>query len=349
MRDTTTVLRRENVLKRPKGLKTVLGGSTPLMLYVFSLASLITLLGSSNAFIVTVITDMLTWMGLASSLNIIMGFAGYVSFGHVVFMGIGGYMLALTLEYWLPGLASSLPVAAAVVGVVLGSLVSALLAGAVGAIVLRLRGVFFAIATIGLDLAVMYLFYMLPTLEGGGEIYISSVHIAGLRTVALTVWIIYMATILVMIMVKRSKLGIGLTALREDEDAAESLGVPTFRYKTIAFMLSAALTGAMGAAYVWRTMSVTPGDAFDLVYSIRMIVINVIGGLGTLLGPIVGGAIYYILYLLFTTSHGLTELADIIMGLLAIAFVLFLPKGIVGWLRSKRLSMGGAGVNTIIE
>ncbi len=319
---------------------------TPIALYAIMLVLLVLAL-SPDPFIVAVAADIMFWMGLAAALNIIMGFAGYVSFGHVVFMGLGGYTMALLMEYWLPGLADQNQLLVAALGVIAGAAFAAAVAASVGSIVLRLRGAFFAIATIGLDLTAMYLFYELPTREGGGEIYFS--HIPSLQTAALYTWIVLAASLAAMLVVKKSRLGMGLEAIREDEDAAESLGVPTARYKTIAFTLSAALAGAMGAVYAWRTLSVTPFDAFNLIYSVKMIVILVVGGMGTLLGPVAGTLIYYLIYLFLTTNPQLSPLADMVMGVLAIAIVMFAPRGLIGYLRLSKLVVAGRPVYKLLE
>ena len=300
-----------------------------------------------DLYVVNVANDLMMWIALAASLNIIMGFAGYVSFGHVVFVGLGGYVMAITMEMWLSGLASTNQALVAVIGVVLGSLAGAALAASIGAIVLRLRGAFFAIATIGLDLAVMYLMIMLPTEEGGGEIYFA--HIPRMETITWFTWAVFAISLIVMMIVRKSRLGMGLQAIREDEDAAESLGVPTAKYKTIAYTISGALAGAMGAVYAWRTMSVTPAEAFNLVVSIKMIVMVVVGGMGTILGPVVGGVIYYLIYLYLTTNPQLSPLADMVMGLLAILIVLFLPRGVIGYLRLLRIRIAGKPLHKILE
>lgn len=309
--------------------------------YAFIAAVLATILATGNAYLLNALNELMLWIGLAASLNIIMGFAGYVSFGHVVFMGIGGYVLAWLMQYGAPELAARSPLAAATLSMLLAAAAAAAVAGSIGAAVLRLRGAFFAIATIGLDLTAAYLAEMIPTEEGGGEIYLSASLAPGIKTLTLVIWLLGSVALLAQLLVKKSRLGAGLEAVREDEDAAAALGVPTARYKTIAFMISAALAAMLGAAYAWKTANVTPGDAFDLKYSIRMIVIDVIGGLGTLLGPIVGGALYYLTYLYLTTSSAtLSNAADIILGVVAILMVLFLPRGIIGTLRlrSRRLA-----------
>ena len=324
----------------------LLKSPTPLALYILT-AVMLVLSFHPDPYIVTIATDLMFWITLAISLNIIMGFAGYVSFGHVVFVGLGGYTMAILMEMALKGLADQNQLLAATLGVLAGAGLAAAIAGSIGAIVLRLRGVFFAIATIGLDLTAMYLFIMLPTAAGGGEIYFS--HIPTLTTIALYTWTVFAVSIIVMILVKKSRLGMGLEAIREDEDAAESLGVPTARYKTIAYIISGLLAGAMGAVYAWRTLSVTPAEAFDLIYSIKMIVIIVVGGMGTLLGPVVGGFIYYLLYLYFTTNPALSPIADMIMGLLAIIIILFLPRGVVGYVRLLKLRIAGRPLHKILE
>ncbi len=322
---------------------------TPLALYAVIAGLLAAVLLVGDPFRLVALMDLMMWIGLAAALNIIMGFAGYVSFGHVVFMGLGGYATLYFMEYLAPGFSAENPAAAAVAGMLLGAGLAAAVAAAVGAAVLRLRGAFFAIATIGLDLAVLNLMRMLPTEEGSGEIYLAGMRKPSLEAAALLTWAVFAATIAAMLLVRKSRLGMGLEAIREDEDAAESLGVPTFRYKTVAFVVSAALAALMGGVYAWRTMSVTPGEAFNLVYSIRMIVIDVIGGLGTLLGPLVGGALYYLLDLTLSTSESFKELTDIVMGLIAVGVVLFMPEGIVGRLRRLRVKVGGRPLFRLVE
>ncbi|MET1101667.1 MAG: branched-chain amino acid ABC transporter permease [Pyrodictiaceae archaeon] len=320
---------------------------TPVALYIIIVAMLLVGFFTANLYMKTVAMDLMFWITLAVSMNIIMGFTGYVSFGHVVFVGLGGYMMALLMEYWLRELADQNPLLVAVAGIVLGTLVSVAVAGSIGTVVLRLRGAFFAIATIGLDLTALYLFHELPTKEGGGEIYFS--HIPSLDTIYYLTWVVFAVSILSMIVLRKSRIGMGLEAIREDEDAAESLGVPTARYKTIAFMVSAALAGAMGAVYAWRTLSVTPAESFNLIYSVKMIVMVVVGGLGTLLGPVVGGIVYYLLYLYFTTTPALLAIADMIMGLLAILIILFVPRGIIGYLRLLRFKIVGMPIHKVLE
>ncbi len=320
---------------------------TPLAVYAI-MAVLLALAVSPDPFLSAVASDLAFWMGLAASLNIIMGFAGYVSFGHVVFMGLGGYTLALMMEYWLRPLADANQVLVAVLGIFGGAALAAAVAASVGSIVLRLRGAFFAIATIGLDLTAMYLFYELPTEEGGGEIYLS--HIPSVQVAGLFTWIVFAASTLAMMVIKKSRLGMGLEAIREDEDAAESLGVPTARYKTLAFTVSAALAGAMGAVYAWRTLSVTPFDAFNLAYSVKMIVALVVGGMGTILGPVVGAALYYLIYLALTVTPQLSPLADMIMGVLAILIIMFAPRGVIGYIRMLRgLQIAGQPIYKVVE
>ena len=329
-------------------VREALKAPTPLALYVLTLVFLLVTLAVSNAFVLNIVFDLMFWITLAISMNIIMGYTGYVSFGHVMFMGVAGYVIAYIMEYWFHGFAVQHPVAAAAIGTAAGAAAAAALAAVVGAVTLRLRGAFFAIATIAVDLALYYAAQLLNTEAGSGEVYFSVVPT--MTEVTLLAWIVFALSVVVSIIIKKSRLGAGLEAIREDEDAAEALGVPTALYKTVAFVISAAIAGAMGAIYAWKTANVTPSDAFNLAYSIRMIVADVIGGMGYLLGPVVGGAVYYLIYTALTvTSPALGQVADIVLGALAIVIVLFAPRGIIGYLREWLLYRVGPEASRVLE
>lgn len=274
---------------------------------------------------------------MASSLNIVMGYTGYVSFGHVVFYGLGGYVGM----YALSALNAPLPVA-----VLAGGLGSALLAFLLGKAILRLRGSYFALATIGVNEAARtFVSNFKPFGAATGiELQFSIYQPYGGAMQAL--WFTYYTVIAISIfavlfsfMIKNSKFGLGLMSIREDEDAAEVMGVVTPNAKTMAFVLSAILPGMLGTLFFFKNGNVEPGDAFRLGFSIESLVMIMLGGQGTVLGPVLGALGYQRLRTALLTSNlslGSLPLKDfqlVISGLLMLLIILFIPGGLVGWLR----------------
>jgi len=276
---------------------------------------------------------------MASSLNIVMGYTGYVSFGHVVFYGLGGYvgMYALSALGW------PLPLA-----VLAGGAGSATLAFLLGKAILRLRGSYFALATIGVNEAARtFVANFAPFGAATGiELQFSIYKPYGGAMQAL--WLTYYAVVAIAIfavlfsfLIKNSKFGLGLMSIREDEDAAEVLGIVTPNAKTMAFVLSAILPGMIGTLFFFKNGNVEPGDAFRLGFSIESLVMIMLGGQGTVLGPVLGALGYQRLRTTLLTSDisiGSLPLKDfqlVISGVLMLLIILFIPGGLVGWLRQR--------------
>ncbi len=304
-----------------------------LLIVVFGIIGVQYYAGYISASTAAIFMDLMKFIGIALSLAVIMSYTGYVSFGHVVFFGIGGFFTAYELsKYSQQILQGANPYTIFLMGMLIGVGLSVLLAATVGAAVLRLRGAFFAIATIGLDYVILYLEMTYKGGAGGGEIYFNVSRPKFLEETYFVFFIAFVITLIVAYIVKVSKFGYGLAAIREDEDAAEVIGVDTVRYKIYAFMIAAGLAAIWGSVYSWRQFNFTP-ENFSLAISVDMIVMNVIGGLGTFIGPIIGAFIYYIIYRL--TNTYLPQLAYIILGIIVVAVVSFLPEGVAGLIRSK--------------
>ncbi len=276
---------------------------------------------------------------MAVSLNIIMGYTGYVSFGHVVFYGLGGYV-----GMYLIG-TLGLPLPVAVLG---GGIAAALLAFLLGRAILKLRGAYFALVTIGVNEAVRTFVSNFKPFGGptGIELQFSVYQPYGGPAQAL--WLTYYAVVGISIFavlfsyyIKSSKFGLGLISIREDEDAAEVLGIVTPNTKTMAFVFSALLPGMLGVLFFFKNGNVEPRDAFRLGFSIESLVMIMLGGQGTLLGPVVGALGYQRLRGALLTSNamiGTFALKDfqlVIAGLLMLLIILFIPAGLVGWLRQR--------------
>lgn len=270
---------------------------------------------------------------LAASLNILLGFTGYVSFGHVVFFGLGGYvgiylMSVLDWPLWIAAPA--------------GGLASGILAFLLGKAILRLRGAYFALATIGINEAMKAFMNTFAPFGGpvGMTLKFKVYNNYGGANNAL--WIAYygifgLAILVVLLnyIVKNSKFGLGLMAIREDEDAAEVMGVVTPNAKTWAYVLSAILPGIVGALFFFKNGNIEPGDAFRLNYSIEMLVMVMLGGQGSVLGPVLGAAGYQGLRGFLLTSPVFKNIQLSVAGALLLLIVLFIPAGAVGWLRRR--------------
>ncbi|NTU81942.1 MAG: branched-chain amino acid ABC transporter permease [Chloroflexales bacterium] len=271
-------------------------------------------------------------ISLASSLNIILGFTGYVSFGHVVFFGLGGYVGMLALSNGAPLWAA----------MSLGGLAAGLLAYGLGAAILRLRGAYFALATIGVNEAMRAFVNNFAPFGGATGISLKFTVYNSYGGAASALWLAYglllaitLAVIVLSYAVKTSRFGLGLMAIREDEDAAEVMGVITPRAKTWAYVLSAIVPGIVGVIFFFKNGNIEPADAFRLQFSIETIVMVMLGGQGTVLGAVLGAAGYQRLRGFLLTNPLVKDLQLAIAGVLLLLIVLFIPAGIVGLIRRR--------------
>lgn len=270
---------------------------------------------------------------LASSLNIIMGYTGYVSFGHIVFFGLGGYV-----AFWLMfTFQTHLLVAALAAG-----LVASLVAFLIGSPILRLRGAYFALATIGINEAMKSLVTNFEPFGGAvGMFFNFSVYDAygGARAAAQLAYVamvlVALATILTSFVIKKSKFGLALMAIREDQDVAMVLGVDPARAKVQAYVISAFFPALAGAIFFFKNGIIEPGPAFELLRSIEALVMVMLGGIGTVAGPIVGAAAYEWIRSTLITTPALSSFHLFIAGLLLLVVVLFVTAGFVGFLRQR--------------
>ncbi len=275
----------------------------------------------------------LMFIGLASSLNILMGYTGYVNFGHIVFFGLGGYFgFFLVSEMgW--------PVYVAALG---GGVLSAVIAYIIGCAVLRLRGAYFALATIGVNEAARAFVSNFEPFGGSTGLYVnfSAYDRYGGAGQALwftfiLLWIVVLAVVVASFLVKRSRFGLGLSAIREDEDTAMVMGVKAPQDKTKAFLISAFFPGLIGTLYFFKNGNVEPDDAFRFQMSLEILVMVMLGGKGLLLGPIVGAFAYERLRGYLIISPIFKDLHLALSGLILLLIVLFVPGGVVGWFRER--------------
>ncbi|HTP60906.1 MAG TPA: branched-chain amino acid ABC transporter permease [Burkholderiales bacterium] len=268
------------------------------------------------------------YITLASSLNMMLGYAGYVNFGSIVFFGLGGYFCV-----WLMS-AHGWPLAAAALAGGVAVSAAGLLFG-LG--ILRLRGAYFALSTIGVIEAVNAFVTNFAPWGGSSGMYLSPVLFEPLGGARHALWTIYYLLVAVMGMslylsyaVKRSKFGLGLLAIGQNEGAASVLGVPAPRYKAIVYSLSAFLPAVAGGLYFFKGAFIQPPDAFDLQLSTEVIVIAMLGGQGTVAGPAIGAFLYEQLRGWLLTSPTFANFQLVVAGALLLAIVLFAPGGLMG-------------------
>lgn len=323
-----------------------------LLVIITGLIGLLGQQGIAPKIALSMTVDLMKFMGIGLAMAVIMSYAGYVSFGHSVFIGLGSFAAAYTVTVLeaektkqlskavIAGTIEPSVLRAALIqfyveSILIAILISAAIALTVGLAVLRLRGAYFAIATIGLNFAVLnavklFMKYKVPTAVGD-IIFIPNIGITD-TTIYWMHFASFVVTIYIAYLVKVSRLGYGLSAIREDEDAAEVMGVPTFKYKVIAFTIAAILASLWGVSTAFRE-SFKADDHFSLLHSVIMILENSAGGIGTFTGPIIGALIYYPLK--YLTQTVAAELALAILGGLIVVIVTFFPEGIVGLLRAS--------------
>jgi branched-chain amino acid transport system permease protein len=272
-------------------------------------------------------------VALATSLNILLGYTGYVSFGHIVFYGFGGYvgLYFVNEQGW-----------SIWAGLLMAGLASGLLAFLLGKAILRLRGAYFALATIGINEAMKALVNNLDIFGGpiGMTLNFSVYKPYGgaAKALAMTFYIMAGLTIIAILMsymVRISKFGLGLLAIREDEDAAEVMGVVAPNAKTWAYVLSAVIPGMVGVLFFFKNGNVEPHGAFPLHASIELLVMVMLGGQGTVLGPILGAMAYQGMRGFLVTSDFFKDIQLSVSGVLLLLIVLFIPAGAIGWLRQR--------------
>ena len=260
---------------------------------------------------------------LALSWNIISGFTGYTSFGHVIFYGIGSYACAILVAdygwHWLPTLLVAAAVAAAA-GVALGYPV------------LRLKGPYFAIAMLGAAEGVRVIATVWDSLTHGG-LGISFPSTENSIATYYAMLGLMLVTILVAYAVGHSRFGIRLNAIREDEVAAEALGINATAYKLAAFTLSAVFPAVAGGIQAYKVLYIDPPSVFFVQITIAMALMSMLGGKGTVIGPIVGAVLLYtaqeLTWVNFPTAH------LIAYGLFIVLVARFMPRGLLGFANDR--------------
>lgn len=280
-----------------------------------------------NPYILHMLIMALLWAVLGQSWNLLGGFTGQVSFGHAAFFGTGAYATAFLVRGRPPGIAWA--------GLLLGGLAAMAVAAFIGWVCFRLRGPYFALSVLALSevLHLVALNWKDVTNGAEGVLFIpaftskAAYYYIVLAIAALSFWVIGR--------VMKSKLGYYFLAIREDQEAAESLGIDTTRYKLISLLISAFFTGMAGSFYLNYMGFIDPGIVFSIHnISVMMILVTMLGGAATFWGPAVGAILYILVSEAFRVfiPHGHL----IFFGVLIIAIIMFFPNGIVGAFADRR-------------
>lgn len=252
---------------------------------------------------------------LAQGWNIIGGFTGYPSFGNSVFYGLGAYGVGIAMAQF------QLPFG---VGLLAGLALGVVFAGVLGLAVLRLKGHYFAICTLGLAFVMTAIVSNLP-IAGSNIGLVLPLLKSEVLFYELALGLLVLATLTVF-WLAHSRFGLGLIAIRENEEGAAVMGVNTTLYKVLAFMLSAAFTALAGGIYAYYITYIDPAGVFDLALNVKMIIMAVFGGPGSVLGPVLGAFILSVISEILATK--VTSVASMFFGIVIVVAVVFMPRGI---------------------
>ncbi|HEY7203932.1 MAG TPA: branched-chain amino acid ABC transporter permease [Methylomirabilota bacterium] len=272
----------------------------------------------------------LQYVVIATAWNILGGYAGYVNFGTPAFFALGAYTAVFLIQTVRP----PLPVL-----ILAGGLVSALLGLGIGYLTLRLRGVFFSIATLALSIVLQTVIINWEFVGGSRGLSVirpSGPPFGNYVTFLFTVMTgLAVASVLVARFIERSWIGRGLAALRDNEEAAECMGVPTLRLKLFATTVSGFLLGVAGAPFPYYVTFVEPNSAFALDYAVNALAMPMIGGTTSWVGPVIGAVLLGTAQQLAIVTIS-SEMNLFIVGVVLVAFVVLAPEGILGLVRRLR-------------
>lgn len=265
----------------------------------------------------------LLYLALGQMWNLLAGFAGLVSLGQQMFIGLGGYTLAVLSEYY------GVPIWLCLLA---GGVISVLFALLISVPIFKMRGVYFSIATWITAEALGIFFSNWEYVRYGMGFFITASYKLTTAQVYYLALVLGVGSMVLVYALLRSRLGLALMAMRDDQDAAETMGIHVFRCKLYCFLIAAFVTSLAGAGMYLYQVFIQPYAAFGIAWTVAMVFIVIIGGIGTLEGPIIGAALYVLLQQFLSEYVGISLL---ILGAIAIAVILLAPKGIMGGLRDR--------------
>lgn len=270
-----------------------------------------------NSYTISVAYSMAFFVAVAQAWNLMSGFTGYISFAHGALVGVGSYAGVLAVNHgW------SLPTA-----IFAGAAAATVASMLIGLPSLRLRGIAFAFATIFFQAIALIVAEKAVSITGGSQ-GLASVEIVPIDELLVAMAAIAGVATLVVHLLRASRLGLRLLAIREDETAARAIGIPTIRLKLGAFAVSAAFAGAAGAVHAFFLATLFPLSVFDISTSIDPLVVALLGGSASAFGPVVTGAVYALSQ--ESLQHLGSELQLSLLGVLLVLVVLFARDGLAG-------------------
>jgi branched-chain amino acid transport system permease protein len=273
----------------------------------------------------------LQYIVLSTAWNILGGYTGYTNFGVGAFFAVGAYSSVVLHKL------TSLPVP---VMIVVGGLMSGILGFGMGYLTLRLKGVFFAIATLALAIVAQTFIVNWDYVGGSRGVYVirpqqAPLYGSYIQYLYSLMLVLAWVSVAIARTIERSRLGLGFNAIRDDEAAAEAGGVPTLRLKLISTTLSGALMGMAGAPLPYYVTYLDPASSFNLSYAVNSVAMPLIGGMTSWIGPVIGAVLLGTIQQLATVTIS-SALNLLIVGVLLIAFVIIAPNGIVGLVQARR-------------
>lgn len=299
----------------------VFGGWPLLIVCIVIVAALVVIgfVGSNN--IRRILIKTFLYCAMAVMWNLMSGYTGMTSLGQQAFIGVAGYSMAVMTTTYL---------ASYWIGLLVGGAIGAVLALVLSVILFRMRGMYFAVATWVIAEALKTFFLSWKYVNQGGGMSVTGrpdreiIYLVALGICVLAIVVVYVLL--------NSKIGLGLTAMRDDADAASSVGVNIFKSKLLCFVIAGLFTALAGGWYFLNNVSIYPASGYGNSWTVAVVFIVIIGGIGTMAGPIVGSIIYVALAEVLAKFPGWS---NIILGLIAILVILFLPDGILGTLQKK--------------
>lgn len=265
----------------------------------------------------------LLYLALSQMWNLLAGYSGLISLGQQAFVGLGGYAVAVMCNYYGVHIW---------VAVFLAGVCSAMLALFMSLFIFRMKGVFFAIGTWIFAEVILLAFSNWKFVKYGTGLFVRPDPEVSTRAIYYGALVMGVGSVALVYGLLRSRLGLGLMAMRDNDTVSETMGVEVFRAKLTCFLIAAFVTGMTAGVFYTFQVFVQPYKAFAIDWTVKLVFIIIIGGIGTLEGPIIGTLIYVFL------SQYLAEYSSVsmlIMGGLAIAVILMAPKGIAGWMQEK--------------
>lgn len=286
-------------------------------------AALITLPIWGSRYWVLIFLLVSLYLAMAQMWNLLAGYSGLISLGQQSFVGLGGYTLAvLSVYYGVPIWLS----------ILIGGMVSVIFALIISVPIFRMRGVYFAIGTWIVAEALGICFSNWKYVRYGMGLFIKPAYKLSITQIYYAALFMGIGSVVLVYVLLRSKLGLGLMAMRDDEGASETLGVETFRSKLYCFLIGAFVTGVTAGVLYLYQIFIQPYKAFGIDWTVRLVFIVIIGGIGTIEGPIIG-AIIFVFLQQFLSEY--ISVSLLLLGSVAILVMLLAPKGIMGTIQEK--------------